>query len=562
MTIKTLNPLDASWLLVESRDTPMHVGGLIIFQLPEDAPEDYFRDLVADFRACTRFAPPWNLKLRSPGLKGLIPVWENAEEVDLEHHLRHSALPRPGGERELGQLIARLHSQPLDMHRPLWECALIEGLENRRFAIYTKMHHSMIDGISGMKMLVRSMATDPVESLKLPAFWAIGCGDPNGKPARKPGKSKLRKRKLEEPAPTAPSATDVIAEAWNLVRGQIGSVPGVARAFGTMLGGLTRKTDKLMVPFDTPSSVINTRIRSPRRFATQIYAIDRLRAVAQGAGGTLNDVVLAICGGALRRFLLELDQLPKKPLTAGIPVSVRPKDDEGTGNAITFIIATLGTDIDDPIERLHAITDSTRRAKEHMQTLPRQAMTQYTMVLMAPYILSLLTGMGGRTRPMFNVTISNVPGPDQPLYFRGARMEATYPVSLLSHGQALNITCQSYAGQLAFGFTGCRDTLPHMQRLATYTGEALAELEQRLTESDRATAGKTAGKQTKARSTPTPRKSSGKSKAEKVKPNATKPARAAPKPTAKAKPVKGVEATVQAKPAGGRRRVVKPKPVR
>jgi WS/DGAT/MGAT family acyltransferase len=583
MTIKTLNPLDASWLLVESRDTPMHVGGLIIFQLPDDAPDDYFRDLVADFRACTRFAPPWNLKLRSPGLKGLVPVWEVADEVDLEHHLRHSALPRPGGERELGQLIARLHSQPLDMHRPLWECALIEGLENRRFAIYTKMHHSMIDGISGMKMLVRAMATDPVESLKLPAFWSIGSGA-GSKPARK-----LKKRKAESEAPAAPSATDVIAEAWNLVRGQIGSVPGVARAFGTMLGGLTRKTDKLMVPFDTPSSVINTRIRSPRRFATQIYAIDRLRAVAHAAGGTLNDVVLAICGGALRRFLLELDALPKKPLTAGIPVSVRPKDDEGTGNAITFIISTLGTDIDDPIERLHAITDSTRRAKEHMQTLPRQAMTQYTMVLMAPYILSLLTGMGGRTRPMFNVTISNVPGPEQPLYFRGARMEATYPVSLLSHGQALNITCQSYAGQLAFGYTGCRDTLPHMQRLATYTGEALAELEQRLAEPDRPAPTTKAGK---AKASP--------ARSAKVKPKTAKPGRvkatrtgatngkatkaevtkAAPakskaKPAARATSGKSGKAAaasagntrsaaapVQSKPAGGRRRAVKPTPVR
>ncbi|MEZ5442078.1 MAG: wax ester/triacylglycerol synthase family O-acyltransferase, partial [Lysobacterales bacterium] len=475
MKIKTLNPLDASWLLVESRDTPMHVGGLIIFQLPEDAPEDFFRDLVADFRNSLKFAPPWNQKLRSPTLKGLMPVWETADDIDLEHHLRHSALPRPGGERELGQLIARLHSQPLDMHRPLWECALIEGLENRRFAIYTKMHHSMIDGISGMKMLVRSMATDPEASRALPAFWTIGAAGEKPK-----GKLKKKLKQAQAAAPAAPSAAEVLAEAWDLVRGQVGSVPGVLRAFGTMLGGLTRKANKLMIPFDTPSSIINGRIRGQRRFATQIYAIERLRRVAHAGGGTLNDVVLAICGSALRRFLLEIDELPKKPLTAGIPVSVRPKDDEGTGNAITFIIATLGTDIADPIERLLAIRDSTRRAKEHMQNLPRQAMTQYTMVLMAPYILSLVSGMGGRTRPMFNVTISNVPGPDQPLYFRGARMEATYPVSLVSHGQALNITCQSYAGQLAFGFTGCRDTLPHMQRLATYTGEALEELEARL----------------------------------------------------------------------------------
>lgn len=469
MTTKSLNPLDASWLLVESRETPMHVGGLAIFQLPDDAPEDFFLDLMAEFRGTNSFAAPWNQKLRQMSIKGLMPTWESTDEVDLEHHVRHAALPQPGGERELGQLIARLHSQPLDLTRPPWEFSLIEGLEHRRFAFYTKMHHSLIDGISGMKMLVRSMSTDRVESRRLPAFWSIG--------ASSKAKGKL-KRKLSKSTPAAaPTTAHAVAEAWGLIREQVTSVPGVVRAFGSMLGGIAGKKDKMMVPFDTPSSIFNGRIKGQRRFATQIYAIERLRNLAHAAGATLNDVVLAICGGALRRFLLELDALPEKPLTTGIPVSVRPKDDEGTGNAITFIIATLATDVDDPLERLHAITASTRLAKNHVQSLPRQAMTQYTMVLMAPYIMGLVTGVGGRMRPMFNITISNVPGPEDEMYFRGAKMEATYPVSLVSHGQALNITCQSYGGKLAFGFTGCRDTLPHMQRIATYTGEALAELE-------------------------------------------------------------------------------------
>ncbi len=472
MTTKSLNPLDASWLLVESRETPMHVGGLAIFQLPDDAPEDFFLDLMAEFRGTNSFAAPWNQKLRQMSIKGLMPAWESTDEVDLEHHVRHAALPQPGGERELGQLIARLHSQPLDLTRPPWEFSLIEGLENRRFAFYTKMHHSLIDGISGMKMLVRSMSTDREESRRLPAFWSIGAG---GK-----AKGKLKRKLSKSPPAAAPTTAHAVAEAWGLIREQVTSVPGVVRAFGSMLGGIVAKKDKMMVPFDTPSSIFNGRIKGQRRFATQIYAIDRLRNLAHGAGATLNDVVLAICSGALRRFLLELDALPEKSLTTGIPVSVRPKDDEGTGNAITFIISTLATDVDDPLERLHAITASTRLAKDHVQSLPRQAMTQYTMVLMAPYMMSLVTGVGGRMRPMFNITISNVPGPEEELYFRGAKMEATYPVSLVSHGQALNITCQSYGGKLAFGFTGCRDTLPHMQRIATYTGEALDELEEAL----------------------------------------------------------------------------------
>lgn len=459
MTAKPLNPLDISWLMVESRDTPMHVGGLISFSLPEDAPADFLRRLLADFRSCSDVVAPWNHRLRRPGLRGLRPVWEEESCIDLEHHVRLSALPQPGGERELGQLIARLHSQPLDLTRPPWECEFIEGLEERRFALYIKMHHSLIDGISGMKLLVRSMSHDADASRKLPPFFSVGF------PAR---------QRRETPVPTAAQVVNGLIDA---TRDQLSTLPDIVRAFTSMIGS-RKADDALSLPFDTPASIINGRIRQPRRFATQQFKLDRLRALAEAANATLNDIVLAICGGALRRFLDELDALPEQSLTAGIPVSVRPKDDEGAGNAITFIISTLGTDIDDAVERLEAIRNATRRAKEHVLSLPRKAMMQYTMVLMAPYMLSLLTGMGGRTRPMFNITISNVPGPERPMFFRGARLEAAYPVSLVTHGQALNITCQSYAGTIAFGFTGCRDTLPHMQRIATYTGEALAELEQ------------------------------------------------------------------------------------
>jgi WS/DGAT/MGAT family acyltransferase len=223
--------------------------------------------------------------------------------------------------------------------------------------------------------------------------------------------------------------------------------------------------------------MLNGRVREKRRFATQQMPMERLRRVADAADATLNDVVLAVCGGALRRFLVERDSLPDKALTAGIPVSVRPQDDEGTGNAISFIVATLGTDIDAPVARLRAIRASVRAAKAHVQALPRHAMQQYTMLLMGPTILTLLTGIGGRTPPMFNITISNVPGPAQPLYFRGAELVSIYPASIVTHGQALNITCESYAGQMNFGFTACHSSVPGVQKLAVLAAEALAELE-------------------------------------------------------------------------------------
>lgn len=460
MSTTGLNPLDAAWLFTESRATPNHVGGLLQFRLPENAPRDFVRRLMKEFRGHRRFRSPWNRRLKDGVAGSLWPTWVEDDDIDLEYHVRHSALPWPGGERELGELVGRLQSTPLDLTRPPWECTIIEGLEDNRFAVFVKMHHSLIDGVSGMKMLQRSMATDRARSLKMPPFWAMGSGE-SARPRH---------------AATADLA-GTVAAALGSLRDQVRSVPQLATAFGRMLTRIGSGGDGMVLPFDSPLSVLNGRVREKRRFATQHFALQRLRALATAANCTLNDVVLALCGGALRRFLLERDALPGKSLTAGIPVSVRPKDDEGTGNAISFIVATLGTDIADPLERLEAIKRSVQHAKAHVQSLPREAMINYTMLLMAPTVITLLTGIGGRTRPMFNVTISNVPGPDKPLYFRGAELLAIFPASIVTHGQALNITCQSYAGAMNFGFTGCHSSVPSLQRLALYAADALGELE-------------------------------------------------------------------------------------
>lgn len=468
MQTHRLNPLDASWLLVESRETPMHVAGLLPFSPAPDAAPDHLQQLMRELRSTRRFAPPWNYRLQSPGVRHPMPSWVE-DEVDLEYHVRHSALPRPGGERELGQLVARLHSQPLDLSRPPWEFHLIEGLDGGRFAIYVKIHHALLDGISGVRLLMRSMSDDRDASRALPAFWSAGDGPKERAPRR--------------PVPTLDAALRSLAAG---VGEQLRSAPALVRAFGAMAEAARSGGDTLAVPFDAPRSTLNGRVRGQRRVATLQLALPRLRAVAEAGGCTLNDVVLAICGGALRRFLLEEGALPAKPLTAGVPVSMRPADDQGTGNAITFIVASMGTDLEDPRERLQAVVASTRRAKDHARSLPRGAMTSYTMLLMAPSVLSMLTPLGGRVRPMFNVTVSNVPGPERPLYWRGARLEAIYPISLISHGMALNVTCESYADTLNFAFVGCRDAIPHLQRLAVHGAEALEALEAALAPSRRA----------------------------------------------------------------------------
>jgi diacylglycerol O-acyltransferase len=457
-----LNPLDTAWIVTESRATPNHVGGLLQFRLPADAPRDYMRRMMAEFRGHRRFAPPWNRRLKHPSLTlNPVPAWVEDDDIDLEYHVRHAALPWPGGERELGELVGRLQSTPIDLGRPPWECTLIEGLEGGRFAMFVKIHHALIDGVSGMKLLQQAMAADPGRSLDLPPFWAAAAD--------------ARPRRERAPPPTMAAVSAAVVDGLSA---QARSVPQLAAAFGKIVRRIGDPGEGMALPFDAPLSVLNGRVREKRRFATAQLPLERLRALATEARCTLNDVVLALCGGALRRFLDERGTLPDKPLTAGIPVSVRPQGDDSTGNAISFIVSTLGTDIAAPAERLQAIHASVRHAKAHVQSLPREAIQQYTMLLMAPTLITLLTGIGGRTRPMFNITISNVPGPEKPLYFRGAELVAIYPASIVTHGQALNITCESYAGQMNFGFTACHTSVPGIQRLAVYTVDALAELEQ------------------------------------------------------------------------------------
>ncbi|HEX4895127.1 MAG TPA: wax ester/triacylglycerol synthase family O-acyltransferase [Solimonas sp.] len=457
--MKKLSPLDAAWLYVDSTDTPMHVGSLTIFSLPRNAPEDFLKQLFEQLRSHRRFAAPFNLKLRSAKLKSVLPGWVEDRRIDLDYHLRHSALPKPGGERELGQLIQRLHSHPMDFNRPLWECTVIEGLEGNRFALYMKMHHSLVDGVGGMRMLQRMLSPDAKARNQAPP-WTIGYG------------TGQRER------PRAPR-TPLLQKLVQAAKEQATTAPILGRAFADTLRQAFKHTEPgWSTPFEGPKSILNGKVSGQRRFATQHYDLDRVRAVAKKTGVSLNDIFLYLCAAALRRYLDEIHALPDQPLTAGVPVSVRPADDDDAANAISFIIANLNTHLADPLERLRAIHDSANVAKQHLQALPKAVINNYTMVFMAPFILQLLAGLGGRARPMFNVTISNVPGPREALYFHGARLEQMYPVSLLSHGQALNITAVSYDGQFNIGFTGCRDTLPSMQRLAVYMGEAFDELEE------------------------------------------------------------------------------------
>jgi len=447
-----LSPNDAMFLYGESPETMMHVGSLLPFSPPPGASPTFHRDIIDEVRSSAKLAPPWNYKLAHPHLlKHPFPRWIEDPNPDIDYHARRSALPSPGDERELGVLVSRLHAIPIDFTRPPWETHLIEGLERGRFALYTKMHHALVDGFTGNKMLARSFSTDPNEHTKI--FFNL----PKPERARRgidPWEAALTgaRRHLE-------AAREVYGTVRELVR------------------GLTLGDTEVLGALRAPHSILNGRIGRNRRFATQQYPLALIKELAKRAGGTLNDIVLALSAGALRRYLRELGALPDEPLIAMLPVSVRPHNDPGGGNAVGAILANLATNVADPRQRLDTIIASTKRAKERLQGLSRRAILQLSALTMAPSGLQAVTGTLGRTRPQFNVVISNVPGPPETLYFRGARLEAVFPLSIPIHGQGLNITCISYAGSLDFGFTGCRDSLPHMQRLAVYAGETLRELE-------------------------------------------------------------------------------------
>jgi diacylglycerol O-acyltransferase / wax synthase len=453
---RSLGFLDSMFLAAESRESMMHVGGLLIFEPPPDAGADFVRTVAASLRDGASVQPPWNRKLRHPDLlKNPLQSWIEDPAFDLDYHVRRSALPTPGDERELGILVSRLHGNQIDFHRPPWEVHLIEGLDRGRFALYFKAHHALMDGYTGMRVLAASLASSPDER-DAPMFFA--------RPPRTRG-----------PAEDRPAAS--LAGLLEVMRDQGNAMRAVGHAVARMFRTRHEPDRDLVSPLEAPRSILNRRISRNRRFATQQYRVDRLRAIARAAQGTLNDVVLALCGAALRRLLLELEALPARPLIAMLPVNVRPKDDPGGGNAIGAILASLATDVAAPLERLRAIIASTSRAKQQLQGMSRAAIMQYSGLLLAPLTVQRIPGVAGRTPPGFNLVISNVPGPERPLYFQGARLEALYAASIPFHGYGLNVTITSYAGTFDFGFTACRDTVPHMQRLAVYSGEALEELE-------------------------------------------------------------------------------------
>ena len=451
--MKALSPMDQTFLWLERRNQPMHVGGLQLITPPPDAPPDFVQRIAERIRNPAEAVPPFNQRLVQ---RFGVWFWTEDEDFDLEAHVRVLALPRPGRIRELLALASQLHSNHLDRARPLWEYYIIDGVEGGRIAVYTKIHHAMVDGVAAMRMLMRSMSEDPA-ARRLPAIWA--------KPLARSGYG---------PPPTGYGVYAALTQAAQAAREQIGGVPFVARELYDRFMGALSNGD-LASGFLAPHCILNQRVTASRRFAAQSYSLDRIRGAGKAHAATVNDVVLAMCASALRKYLQELDALPGKSLVAMVPVSMR-RDDTATGNQVAMLLASLGTHLTDPRERLEAIKRSVQGSKDrYARMTPGQILT-YAGLLAAPSNISLATGLAPHFQA-YNLAISNVPGPKRPLYWNGARLDGTYPVSIVADGQALNITLNSYADKMEFGITACRRALPHIQRLLEYLEQGLSELE-------------------------------------------------------------------------------------
>ncbi len=459
-----MDPTSAAFMLAENRNQPMHVGGLQLFTKPADAGPEFTAEMYRSMLDVDEVAPLFRKHPHRPVTTGGQWAWTEDAAFDINYHVRHNGLPQPGRVRELLELCSRLHSTRLATERPLWEAHVVEGLNDDRIALYTKVHHALVDGVSSMRLLQSVLSTDPA-TRGMPPPWAAGPS-----PDRRPRANDTADPTLMElPLTALRTALGMTAEAAGLPLALV----------RTLSRGLRNQSSA--VSLYAPRTIFNTRISGSRRFAAQKWPIERMTAIAKTTGTTLNDVVLAMCSGAMRCYLDELDALPDIPLVAMVPVGLRAKEAntasrEG-GNAVGAVMVKLGTHLPDPADRLQMVHDSMVDGKQALSVMTPAQILAMSAVGMAPAILGPMLKLQGITRPPFNLIISNVPGPRSTHYYNGARLEGMYPLSIPIHGMALNITCTSYDGSMGFGLTGCRTSVPHLQRLLTHLDDELAALE-------------------------------------------------------------------------------------
>lgn len=454
-----LSGADSMFLHMESPEMPMHVGSLNVLDLPPGYEGNFFEDAKAHLLARMHLADVYTRKLALMPFDLSNPVWVEDDDVDLDYHIRHVTLPKPGSNTQLQKLVARLHSSLLDRSRPLWEFYIIDGLRSGQVAFYSKVHHAGIDGQAGVA-LATSMFDTVATGRKI-------------KPARKRPRSNPYQLGMAELAGAA--VRNTASQVVKLVK----MAPEIVRAVSSTVipqkdknGKRDWSLPKTINPF-APKTLLNVSITNQRSFAARTVPLAEVKQIAKLMGVSLNDVVVGTVAGGLRKYLKEMDELPAKSLTAAVPVSLREAGDTTANNQVSMMLMTLATDEADPVKRLQNIHASSNSSKAKMNRLKAVMALDFPMIA-APWLMSGLSSIMGRSKlvdmmpPVANVAISNVAGIPVPLYFAGAAVVSYYPVSIPAHGMALNVTVQSYNGRLDYGLISCQRAVPDIHDLADY----------------------------------------------------------------------------------------------
>ncbi len=462
--MRKLSLADKGFLLSERRETPMNVGSVNLYTLPDGADEvEFLHDLARNVRDADALLPPFGHHLQS-GRLGLAgdAWWEPDTAIDMDYHVRHSALPKPGRYRELFSLVSLLHGTLLDRSRPMWEMHLIEGLQNRQFAVYTKTHHAAVDGMRAIHISRSMLSPDPKHTLNESPF-SLKSWERYKKTLRARADHSYTDEDLRHVADLLKSTFDSTAH-----------LTGALRAFTEAWIG--RESGLSLPHLHVPRTSLNGRIDGARRFVAQSWPFERIHKLGKAFDGTFNDAVLAICSGALRRYLQNHSELPAEPLKSMVPVSLRQEGDVDSGNAIAFISADLATHIVDPVERVRAIQSSVHTGMAFFKDMSPKEVELVSLIMQLPTIALMSLGLISRLPP-YNLAISNVPGIQETMYWNGARLDGTYPLSIVTDGMAMNITLLTSDQNVDFGIIACRRSTPYAQRLIDYMEEALRELE-------------------------------------------------------------------------------------
>jgi diacylglycerol O-acyltransferase / wax synthase len=472
--MQQLTGLDAAFLALDSPTAYGHVGTVSVLDPPAGGKTLTLERLTELIESRLHLVPPFRRRLVEVPFGLDQPYWIEDPDFDIEFHVRELALPAPGDDRQLAVQVARLHARPLDRSRPLWEAYLIHGLQAGRQALYIKVHHAAIDGVSGNDLLAALMDTSPQPR---------EAGEPDPwRPEAEPGAAELLARSAVSLATNPVRAARVSAGIMRLLPALANSParPGLPLA-DRFVSRRGRGVVLPAPPLFAPATPFNKNIGPHRRWAFSSVSLAQVKAIKNAAGVTVNDVVMALCAGALRTWLQKHDALPEGPLVAAVPVSIRTEEQKGThGNRVSSVITPLPTHLVDPADRLAAVHEAMRAAKEQHNALPAELLTDIAQFSM-PALANQANRLATRLRllelvPPINLVISNVPGPTVDLYLGGARLDGIYPLSAIADGQGLNLTVLGSNGKLNFGALADRDLVPDVDLIVDALTDELTAL--------------------------------------------------------------------------------------